>query len=50
MAAAAGAAVEQPQPREWQKDAAREIWEVGGFTSCLQVWLSMICLPMALCV
>lgn len=31
MAAAAGAAVEQPQPREWQKDAAREIWEVGGF-------------------
>lgn len=31
MAVAAGAAVEQPQPRGWQEDAARGIWEVGGF-------------------
>lgn len=31
MAAAAGAAVEQPQPRGWQEDAVRGIWEVGGF-------------------
>lgn len=30
MAAAAGAAVEQPQPGGWQKDAVRGIWEVGG--------------------
>lgn len=32
MAAAVGVAVEQPQPRGWQKDAVRGIWEVGGFT------------------
>lgn len=32
MAAAAGAAVEQPQPGGWQKDAERGIWEAGGFT------------------
>lgn len=30
MAAAAGVAVEQPQPRGWQKDAVRGIWVVGG--------------------